>query len=88
MTDIDGNVRAANAMFPVWGASLRDGPANVVVVQAAIPCGVSVPLRGWPPGGPRRLAVAFGAGSVLRRLTRLSGTPVRSCHTPCLLCLS
>ncbi len=31
-------------------------------------------------------AVAFGGGSVLRRFTRLSGTPVRVCHTPCLLC--
>ena len=31
-------------------------------------------------------AVAFGAGSVLRRFTRLFGTPVRVCHTPCLLC--
>ena len=32
------------------------------------------------------LAVAFGAGSALRRFTRLSGTPVWVCHTPCLLC--
>ena len=32
------------------------------------------------------LAVAFGAGSARRRLTRLSGTPIWVCHTPCLLC--
>ena len=32
------------------------------------------------------LAVAFGAGSALRRFTRLSGTPIWVCHTPCLPC--